>query len=93
MGFRDRIMAWLDRGEPRVLDPESVVQVAEVMLHDGPLLLAALEREGIRAHGFQAYDYISEASNRMRIVVQAKDAQLATDLIESVDVQIKRPIL
>jgi hypothetical protein len=86
-------MGWLDRGEPRVLDPESVVQVAEVMLYDGPLLVAALERDGIRAHGIEAADFVTKGMTRMRILVQAKDAQRATDVIEATAVKIKRPIL
>ena len=93
MGLRDRIMGWLDRGEPRVLDPEAVVQIAEVMVYDGPMLVAALERAGIRAQGIDAADFVTKSMTRMRIVVQAKDAVRATEVLEGLDIRYKRPIL
>jgi hypothetical protein len=93
VGIRDRIMGWLDRGEPRVFDPEAVVEIAEVMLHDGPLLVAVLERGGIRAHGTEAFDFIAKGNTRMRILVQTKDAARATELIRDSGVRLQRPFL
>lgn len=93
VGIRDRIMGWLDRGEPPELDPDAVVEVAHVMLHDGPMLVAALERAGIPARGIEAFDIASRSTTRMRILVHARHAARAAAVLEDVEGRYKRPIL
>jgi hypothetical protein len=84
VGFRDRLMGWLDRGPAEVPDPDDVIEVANERLSDGPMLVAALRDAGIRAEGFEAttgYLYGS-ARTRMRIMVRRRDVEAATEIIE-----------
>ena len=94
MGIRDRILGWLDRGDPpAAVDADAIVQVAEVMLHDGPMLVAALERAGIHAQGIDAADYATKSTTRMRILCRAGDAARAVEVLDGLDIRIRRPIL
>ena len=84
-------MRWLARGEVDVVDPDAIVQIAEVMIHEGPMLVAALERAGMWARGIEAADFISKGTNRMRIIVRAADAARATAVIQASGVRLKGP--
>jgi hypothetical protein len=89
MGVRDRVMRWLARGEVDVADPCAEVEVAEVMLHEGPMLVSALQRAGIPARGVEAWNLVTKSTNRMRILVRVVDEAQATDVIRQSNVRIQ----
>ncbi len=85
MGLRDRILQWLDRGDPpEEGDPDAVVEVASVSILDGPRLLAALAGVGIDASGVDSTtDALhGSARTRTRILVRRADADRALEVIE-----------
>ena len=92
MGFRGRVMRWLARGEVDNVDPDAEVEVAEVMLHEGPLLVSALERAGIEARGVEAWNLAAKTSNRMRIMVRVADQPEAMNVIQRSQVPLKRKL-
>ena len=82
MGVRERLWRWLARGDAGEVDPEVEVEIADVMLHEGPMLVAALERAGITARGVETWSLVSEVTDRMRILVRAADAARALDVVQ-----------
>lgn len=85
-------MRWLARGEVDAIDPRAEVEVAEVMLHEGPMLLSALERAGIHARGVEAWNLAAKTTNRMRILVRVADEAKAMDVIRESNVPLKRKL-
>jgi len=79
MGIRQRLMRWLARGEVDLVDPRTEVEIAEVMLHEGPMLVSALERAGVPARGVEAWNLVAKTTNRMRILVRVVDEAKATE--------------
>ena len=75
-------MRWLARGSLDQPDPNAIIEVGEVMLAEGPMLLAALERAGIQAHGVEAWDIVTKSTTRMRIYARAADQARAIDVIQ-----------
>lgn len=90
--MRERLMRWLARGEVDVIDPRTEVEVAEVMLHEGPMLVSALERAGIPARGVEAWNLAAKTTNRMRILVRVADEAKAMDVIRQSNVPLKRKL-
>ena len=90
MGLRDRLMRWLARGSVEERDPDAIVEVGEFMLHEGPMLIAALERAGIQAHGVEAWDLVTKSTTRMRIFTRAADATRALDVIHASGARLAR---
>jgi hypothetical protein len=84
MAFRDRVMGWLDRGEVSEPHPDTPVEIDDVRIFEGPMLLAALEEAGIMAHGVDAPNYnLPEDGTRlrMRILVRYADAARASEVL------------
>jgi len=73
----------LSRGEPPDLDPDELVEVGVVHLHEGPLLIAQLEGEGIEAVGIESYDIATRVRNRMRIMVRRRDVERASRVVNA----------
>ena len=84
-------MGWLAFGEVDVPDPDAVVEVAEVKLHDGPMLVNALHQAGIDARGVEAWDFVSKSGTRMRILVRAEDAASAVEIIDTYGARFPHP--
>jgi hypothetical protein len=82
MGVRGWFSDLLARGEPIETDPDALRQVAVVPLHEGPMLVAGLEREGVKAIGIESFDVITGALTRMRIVVRQADVAVAGRILE-----------
>ena len=82
-------MRWLARGEVDVVDPRTEVEVAEVMLHEGPMLMSALERAGVHAGGVEVWNLAAKTMNRMRILVRAADEAKAAQVIRESNVPLK----
>jgi hypothetical protein len=80
--LRAAFLRLLSRGEPPDLDPDELVEVALVPLHDGPLLIARLDEAGVAASGIESFDVATSVRSRMRIMVRRRDAEAATRLLE-----------
>jgi len=81
MGIRQWFVRLLSRGEPPDLDPDELVEVGVVHIHEGPLLIAQLEAEGIEATGIESFDVVTNVRNRMRIMVRRSDVERAWGVI------------
>lgn len=84
MSLRSRFIAWLAKGDAPEIDPDSLVEVAYVYLHEGPMLVSLLESAGIDASGVEATNYATQATstNRMRVFVRARDVEQAKPIVE-----------
>ena len=76
-----RLLSAGEVGEP---DPEAQVEVADVPIGSGPMLIAALERSGIIADGIESFDVVTETRSRMRIMVRRRDAEPASRVVAEV---------
>jgi hypothetical protein len=82
MGLRQRFLRLLQAGSPVDHDPDALVEVADVPLTRGPLLLSRLESEGIDATGIESFDVVTNTRSRMRIMVRHADLEAARDIVE-----------
>lgn len=92
MGARERLMRWLAQGEVDIVDPRAEVEIAEVMLHEGPMLLSALERAGISARGVEAWNLATKSTNRMQILVRVADEARASEVVTQSSVRLRRKL-
>jgi hypothetical protein len=67
----------LSGGAPPDLDPDAIVEVAEVRIFEGPMLIATLAEAGIEASGVESFDIATKARSRMRIFVRRADQEKA----------------
>jgi hypothetical protein len=72
----------LTRGEPAERDPDEIVEVADLPLHIGPIIVASLTESGVEASGVESYDIRSSVTTRMRIMVKRRDVESASALID-----------
>jgi hypothetical protein len=81
--WRTRFLALLSRGEQEPVDPESLVEVAAVWLHEGPMLVSLLESAGIEAVGVEGTNYVMGATSsaKMRVFVRARDVTAAEPIV------------
>jgi hypothetical protein len=82
VGLRTLLLDMLARGEPAERDPDEIVEVADVPLHNGPIIVASLTESGIEATGVESYDIRSSVTTRMRIMVRRSDVAAASALID-----------
>ena len=82
MGLRQRFLDLLSSGAPPERDPKSPVEVADVHLVDGPMLVSVLVAAGIEAHGVESFNLVTKTRSRMRIMVRREDAEAALALID-----------
>ena len=77
-------MRVLTRGEADEPSPDAIVELDDVWLHEGPMLLQVLQDAGINARGVESTNVAVEAtaSNRMRIFVAQVDLPRARGLLE-----------
>jgi hypothetical protein len=81
--WRKRLYDLLARGDAPDLDPDAPVEVAEVPLHDGPRLLAAVQAGGVDAVGIESFDVVTETRTRMRIMVPRSQLAVARQLVDA----------
>jgi len=84
VGIRSWVHRLLDRGEVPEPDPAELIEIANIELAIGPLVLSALHDEGIEADGIEAIDIRTTTRNRYRIMVHRADAERAHAIVESV---------
>lgn len=72
----------LNRGTPPTADPNALIEIAEVPLPQGPMLVQALETNGIAASGIESYDLVTGVRTRMRIMVRQGDAEVARTIVD-----------
>jgi hypothetical protein len=82
MGVRRWFFDLLDRGEVPAADPEALVEVAVVQLHDGPRLVAELQRQGVEATGIEAFNIATDTRSLMRITVRQADLATARAIVD-----------
>jgi hypothetical protein len=83
MGLRRWFFDLLNRGEAPAVDPEALVEVAVVQLHDGPRLVAELQRQGLEATGIEAFNIATDTRSLMRIMVRHADLATASAIAEA----------
>jgi hypothetical protein len=57
-----------------------LIDLVVVPLASGPMLLAALEREGIEAVGIESFDVVTETRSLMRIMVRRSEFSAASEV-------------
>ncbi len=77
MGFRESLWKLLDR-KPVELDPDEVIEIANVPITNGPMSVASLCRDGFHAVGVEAFSATSKTLNRYSIMVPRREAPRAT---------------
>lgn len=82
MGVRTFLFGLLNRGTLPPVDPDATIVIADVPLPQGPMVVGALEANGIAASGFESYDLVSGVRSRMRIMVRQGDAAAAQAIVD-----------
>ena len=72
-----------------IVDRRAEVEIAEVMLHEGPMVVSALERAGVPARGIEAWNLAAKTTNRMRILVPVADEAKALDVIRQSNARLE----
>ena len=83
MSIKDWLMGLLSRGEAPEPDPNALVEVENATLIDAPMIIAALNDQGIDASSVDAFDPVT-ALTRTRIMVRRSDLPAARELLERV---------
>jgi hypothetical protein len=84
VGLRQWFIGLLAHGEAPPADPDELIEVAEVALANGPLIMAALHDEGIDATGVEAIDIRTDTRNRFRILARRSDAARVAAVVDDV---------
>jgi hypothetical protein len=84
MGLRRVIFDLLNRGAPPSTDAEAMIEIADVPLAQGPMLVHALETSGIAASGIESFDVATGIRSRMRIMVRQGDKEMARAVVDQV---------
>ena len=89
--FKERILRLLDRGDTSEPAPDSVVELEDVWLHEGPRLLQVLEHAGVQANGVESSNVATGATamTRMRIFVRYEDLSRAKAALEEHGQQLR----
>ena len=82
MGLRQMLFDLLNRGAPPDTDPNALIEIADVPLSRGPMLVQALETNGIAASGIESYDLVTGVRTRMRIMARQCDAEAARTIVD-----------
>ena len=80
MGLRQWFLRLLSGGQPPDADPDAQVELVVVPLASGPMLLAALEQQGIDAVAIESFDVVTETRSLMRIMVRRRDLAAAGEV-------------
>jgi hypothetical protein len=81
VGLKQWFVDLLSRGEAPESDPDALVEVGTVFLHQGPLTVEALRDAGIEATMVEAFDAPTAATTRARIFVRHRDAAAALGVL------------
>jgi hypothetical protein len=79
VGAKQWLVDLLSRGQAPEPDPDELVELETAALADGPLIVAALEREGIRATSVESFDPVT-ALTRARVTVRRADLPAAIEV-------------
>lgn len=82
MGVRRWFVAALG-GAGEQADAEALVEAACVPLAQGPILVAALEAEGIEVASFESFDVVTDTRSSMRIMVRRRDLEASNRILEA----------
>ena len=80
--MRKVIFNLLNRGAPPSTDAGAMIEIADVPLAQGPMLVHALETSGIVASGIESYDVATGVRSRMRIMVRQGDKEHAKAIVD-----------
>lgn len=81
MGVKRWFVGLLGRGHVPEPDPTAMVELETAALSDAPMIVAALQREGIDAANVEAFDPVT-ALTRARIMVRRSDVPAAREAME-----------
>lgn len=81
MTLRERFGQLLSRGPSEALDPDEFVEVQIVPLHQGPLVMTALQAEGIEARSIDHFNVALRTISQVQVLVRRRDASRANTLI------------
>jgi len=79
MGIRQWFVDLLSRGQGQKPDPDEMVELETASLPEAPLLVEALQREGVDAWSIDAFDPVT-AVTRARVMVRRADVPAALDV-------------
>lgn len=80
MSIKQWFFGLLSRGEAAEPDPNEVVEVETTALTGAPIMIAALQDEGIDASSVEAFDPVT-AITRARIMVRRSDLPAALEVL------------
>ena len=83
MGFRDRLLKLLDRGE-NAGSPDDPVELVRVPAHLGPMTVASLRDQGFHVTGEAAFSVITDTLSDYRILVRREDLAAASAALAAV---------
>lgn len=81
MGVRQWFVDLLSRGQAPEPDPNAVVELETAPLSQAPILIDALQRQGIDASSVEAFDPVT-AITRVRVMVRRSDVPAALEVAE-----------
>src|SRR5919106_2831889 len=81
MGIRQWFVDLLSRGQAPEPDPNAVVELETAPLSEAPIIIEALQREGIDASSVDAFDPVT-AITRARLMVRRSDVPAALEVVE-----------
>ena len=82
VGVRSWFYRLLERGEAPERDVKEIIEVADVPLPQGPLLLLAIKDAGIDCTGIESFDVVTDTRNRFRVMVRRADAVAAAEIVD-----------
>lgn len=81
MGVKQWFVDLLSRGDAPEPDPDAMVELQTAAVPDAPMIIAALQDEGIDATSVDQFDPVT-ALTRARIMVRRADATAALAALE-----------
>jgi hypothetical protein len=83
LSIKDWFVGLLSRGNAPEPDPNGLVEVETATLANAPIMIAALQDEGIAASSVESFDPVT-AITRTRIMVRRSDLPAALEALERV---------
>jgi hypothetical protein len=84
MGVRERLLSILNKRPAPETDPDELIEIMAVPLYEGPLLVAALEKEGIASCAIEAFNVVTKTLSHVRISVASRDAVAALAILNRI---------
>ena len=82
VGVRSWFYRLLERGEAPERDVNEIIEVADVPLSQGPLLIRAMKDAGIDSTGIESFDVVTDTRTRFRVMVRRADAVAAAEIVD-----------